>query len=107
MEEYDPFWDSGCADSYGPWVQSTEEYGFDICPWCWKRPMLALEARPFAASCPRGCPRPLFMRGDWVSCMVHGEDFAKHELRWFWHQHVLINTKYLYEELERERDGLP
>ena len=97
MEGYDPFWDGGYADRYGPWVQSTEEYGFDECPWCGRRPMLALESPPFAASCPRGCPHQLFVKGDSVSCMVHGEDLAKHELRWIWHQRVMIEMKYKRE----------
>ena len=106
-DDWEPFWDEGYSDTYGPWIQSTEEHGFDPCPRCGKRPMLAFERSPFAASCPRGCPHPLFVRGLWVSCLMYGEDLAKHELRWIWHQEVLISTKYLHEEPEREQDGLP
>ena len=102
VTDFDPFWDMGYADKYGPWMQSTEEYGFDVCPRCGRRPMLALETPPFAASCPRGCPRQLFVRSDTASLGIHGVDFAKHEMKWFWHQRVLVE-----ENRMREEDGLP
>ena len=102
-EGYDPFWDSESWTMYGMWVQSTEEYGFDVCPWCGKRPMLAFNSPPFAATCPRGCPRQLFVLSDPVSCLLHGADFAKHELRWFWHQRVLLHKEYI-EDMEQKHD---
>lgn len=101
-DDWEPFWDEGYSDAYGPWIQSTEEHGFDPCPRCGKRPMLALETPPFMAVCPEGCPRQLFVTSDEASRLVHGDDFAKHEMRSFWHQAVIIERNRM-----REEDGLP
>ena len=97
-EEYDPFWDSESWTMYGMWVQSTEEYGFNVCPWCGKRPMLAFNSSPFAATCPRGCPRQLFVLSDLLSCLMYGADFVKHEMRLFWNQAVAIERNRMREE---------
>ena len=98
MEEYDPFWDGGYSEGHSPWVQSTEEHGFDPCPRCGKLPMLALETPPFMAVCPAGCPRQLFVTGSEVSRLIHGPDFAKHEMRSFWNQAVAIERNRMREE---------
>lgn len=100
-DDWEPFWDEGYSDVYGPWIQSTEEYGFDPCPRCGRLPMLAIESPPYVACCSRGCPHPLFARWDWTTLLV-SEDFSKYHLRWIWHQAVAVERNRM-----REEDGLP